>query len=173
MRRQVQNLDDSVARILNPGFEENCEITSPMVTKTSVLYHHANIVYYVLLSTKSNTSSSFVTSCQRLSSYKFLEPEKIILHTNTDVVGAYWKSIQERSVPWEKSTKLKEFLSLLEWRLNALSMKQIIRNYGYLKNMVGQYLTLTWLWSMEQGGEKNRKYLPAFFLLRVIVVRST
>ena len=30
-----------------------------------------------------------------LSSYKFLKPEKIILHTNADVVGAYWKSTQE------------------------------------------------------------------------------
>ena len=94
----VENLDDSVARILNPGcISRKLSDYKPYITNTSVLYHHPNIAHYVVLSTTSRYQLIFLDYMSMLSSYKFLKPEKIILHTNTDIVGAYWKSIQEWS----------------------------------------------------------------------------
>ena len=93
----VDNLD-SVDRILNPGcISRNLRDYKPNITKTSVLYHHPNIVHYVLLSRTSQYQLIFRDYMSILSSYKFLKPEKIILLTNADVVGTYWKSTQEWS----------------------------------------------------------------------------
>ena len=67
------------------------------IINTSVPYLHPNIVHYVMLSATPRYQLIFRDYMSMLSVYKFLKPEKIILHTNTDVVGAYWMSIQEWS----------------------------------------------------------------------------
>ena len=97
-KASVENLDDIKAGILNPGcISRRLRDYKPYTTKTSVLYHHPNIVHYVMFSEKPQYQLIFRDYMSMLSAYKFLKPEKIILHTNTDVVGAYWKSIQEWS----------------------------------------------------------------------------
>ena len=91
----VENLDDSEAGILNPGcISGKLRDYKPIITKTSALYHHPNIVHYVMLSTTPQYQLIFRDYMSMLSAYKFLKPGKIILHTNADVVGAYWKFIQ-------------------------------------------------------------------------------
>ena len=94
----VENLDDSKDGILNPGcISRELRDYKPYITNTSVLFHHPNIVHYVVLSTTPQYQLIFRDYMSILSSYKFIKPEKIILHTNTGVVGAYWKFIQEWS----------------------------------------------------------------------------
>ena len=93
----VENLDDSEAGILNPGcISRKLRDYKPYISNPSGLYHHPNIVNYVVLTTP-RYQLIFRDYMSILSSYKFLKHVKIILHTNTDVVGAYWKSIQEWS----------------------------------------------------------------------------
>ena len=88
--------DVSEAGIVNPGcISRELRDYKPYITNTSVLYHHPNIVHYVMFSRIPRYQLIFRDYMSMLSSYKFLKPEKIIMHTNTDVVGAYWKSIQE------------------------------------------------------------------------------
>ena len=85
--------------MLNPGcISKKMSDYKPRIT--SVLYHHPNIVHYVMFSTTPRYQLIFRDYMSMLSVYKFLKPEKIILHTNTDIVGAYWKSMQE----WKDST---------------------------------------------------------------------
>ena len=94
----VENLDDSEAGIHNPGcISRKLRDYKPNVTKTSALYQHPNIVHYVVLSTTPRYQLILHDYMSMLSCNKFLKPEKIILHTSTDIVGLYWKSIQEWS----------------------------------------------------------------------------
>ena len=92
----IENLDNSEDSIHNPGCtSRKLRDYKPDATKTYALYHHPNIVHYVMLSTTPRNQLIFRDYMSMLSCYKFLKPEKIILHTNTDIVGPYWESIQE------------------------------------------------------------------------------
>ena len=132
----VDNLD-SVDRILNPGcISRNLRDYKPNITKTSVLYHHPNIVHYVLLSRTSQYQLIFRDYMSILSFYKFLKPEKIILLTNADVVGTYWKSTQEWNDIVVEIHKIERVPKLAGVPVNAIEHEadyrklRILQEYG-------------------------------------------
>ena len=68
-----------------------------------------------------------------LSSYKFLKPDKIVLHTNTDIVGAYWKSIQEWSDIVVEIHKIERVP-----KLAGVKVKHIEHEADYMKLLILQ-----------------------------------
>ena len=133
----IENLDDSKAGILNPGCVSRIlRDYKPNVTKTSALYHHPNIVHYVMISTTPQYQLIFRDYMSMLSCYKFLKPEKIILHTNTDIVGPYWKSIQEWSAIMVEIHKIERVPTLAGVKVKHIEHEadytklQILQKYG-------------------------------------------
>lgn len=63
---------------------------------TGEVYHHPSIVHYAKLSPDDvPVSFNFLEFVSVMSAYKFLRPEKILIHTYTDVVGEYWDLMQK------------------------------------------------------------------------------
>ena len=79
---------------VNPGcIEKKLNRYRPM--DTGRVYHYLPIVHYAKLTWSSQSVSlNFREYTSVLSVYKFLQPERIIFHINTDVVGKYWDKIK-------------------------------------------------------------------------------
>ena len=83
---------------INPG----CTMSDPRRLRdfkpiqTSTVYHHPSIVHYAWFGAK--IELGFVYYVAMLSAYRFLKPEKIIIHSNVDIGhGKYWDLTQK----WE------------------------------------------------------------------------
>ena len=63
--------------------------------QTSAVYHHPPIVHYALFGTGVNID--FMRYVAMLSAYRFLKPERIIVHSNVNIGGKYWDLTQK----WE------------------------------------------------------------------------
>ena len=121
-KSSVENLSYSELRIFNLGcISRKLRDYKPNLSKTSVPYRHPNIVHYVMLSATPRYQLIFRDYMSMLYAYKFLEPEKIILHTNTDVVGAYWMSIQEWSDIVVEIHKIERVPKLAEVKVKYIS----------------------------------------------------
>ena len=64
--------------------------------QTSMIYHHPSIVHYVKLSQSDrDTSLNFREYLSVMSAYKLLKPERILVHSNTNIKGEYWNQAQK------------------------------------------------------------------------------
>lgn len=66
--------------------------------ESETVYHHPSLIQYAKLS-KSRTATTvnltFMEYVAAMSAYKFLKPEKIMIHTYTDIAGKYWDLMQK------------------------------------------------------------------------------
>ena len=90
----------TVGPIVNPGcISRRLQDFRPV--KTGAVYHHPPIVQYAKLSTgRSPVSLTFMDYIAMMSAYKLLKPERIVIHTYTDIHGKYWNLTQR----WENTT---------------------------------------------------------------------
>ena len=109
----------------------------------------------------------------KLSAYKFLKPENSILHNNTDVVGTYWKYIQEWSDIMVEIHKIERVPKLAGVKVKYISHEADYMKLRMLKEYGGSIFDFDVIRSMEHGGEKNRRYRSAFFLFKETVKWST
>lgn len=82
------------SNIINPGCKEK-KLNKYRPIDMGQEYHYPSIVHYAKLTWGGNSVSlNFREYTSVLSVYKFLQPERIIFHTNTDMVGKYWDQIK-------------------------------------------------------------------------------
>ena len=65
-------------------------------------YEHPQIVHYTKLSLSSSVSLTFMDYMAVMSAYNMLQPERILIHTYTDIHGKYWDLTQK----WENTSVL-------------------------------------------------------------------
>ena len=60
-------------------------------------YEHPSIVHYAKLTDKSSVSLAFTNYMSMMSAYKLLRPERIIIHSYTNITGTYWDRVRNWS----------------------------------------------------------------------------
>ena len=80
---------------INPGCIKH-SLNAYRPIQTSKVYHHPSIVHYIKLSQSGrDTSLSFREYLSVMSAYKLLKPERILVHSNTNIKGEYWNQAQK------------------------------------------------------------------------------
>ena len=65
-------------------------------------YHHPSLIQYAKLSktaAMTSVSLTFMEYVSLLSAHKFLKPDKILIHTYTNITGKYWDMVQKWDTP--------------------------------------------------------------------------
>ena len=65
-------------------------------------YHHPSLIQYAKLSKQDSdapVSLTFMEYVALLSAHKFLKPDKILIHTYTNITGKYWDMVQKWDTP--------------------------------------------------------------------------
>lgn len=79
---------------VNPGCREK-QLSKYRPVDTGKIYHYPSIAHFAKLTwSDQSVSLNFREYTSVLSVYKFLKPERIIFHVNTDMVGKYWDNIR-------------------------------------------------------------------------------
>ena len=77
---------------------------------TGKVYHHPPIVHYAKLSKDGQAVSlNFRDYSSALSAHKFIQPEKIIFHTYSDMSGKYWDMIKGVEIVLNKIPCIRKF----------------------------------------------------------------
>lgn len=84
--------------MMNPGCEtKKLHMYKPV--DVGITYNHPAIVQYAKLSaTVRPVSLTYMDYMSMMSAYKFLKPEKMIIHTYTSLTGKYWELMQKWNV---------------------------------------------------------------------------
>ncbi len=82
---------------INPGcLHEGLTLSDYKPVDTELTYHHPSVVQYAKLSRSGKpVSFRFRDYMAIMSAYKFIQPEKIIIHTYGDIKGKYWGLMQK------------------------------------------------------------------------------
>ena len=79
---------------INPGCVSR-KLADYKPIQTATVYHHPPIVHYAWFG--SDINIDFMQYVAMLSAYRFLKPERIIVHSNANIGGKYWDLTQK----WE------------------------------------------------------------------------
>ncbi len=94
---------------LNPGCTSR-QLDNYKSVDIGDVYRHPSVVQYVKLSRDdSPVNLTFMDYMAMMSAYKFLQPERFIIHTYTDVRGEYWNLVQKWTKTSVKVNKVKRF----------------------------------------------------------------
>ena len=63
--------------------------------RAPTVYHHPPLVHYVRFGQSSTISLSYMDYMAMMSAYKFAKPERIIIHSDSDIQGKYWDLAQK------------------------------------------------------------------------------
>ena len=81
----------------NPGCTER-KLAKYKAVDQGVVYNHPSLVQYAKLAMNKEAKAvnlTFMNYMALLSAYKFLQPEKIMIHSYTDITGKYWDLVQK------------------------------------------------------------------------------
>ena len=95
----VLNTQPLSEKFVNPGcISRKFHTYKPI--DTGVVYQHPPVVQYAKLSTtNSPVSLTFMDYMAMMSAYRLLQPERIMIHTYTNIQGKYWDLAQK----WENT----------------------------------------------------------------------
>ena len=85
----------------NPGCITR-ELAKYKPIDTGTVYHHPSLIHYAKLSSSPSpdpVSLTFMEYVALMSAHKFYRPERIMLHTYTDITGKYWDMVQNWTTP--------------------------------------------------------------------------
>ena len=83
------------AKLINPGCRER-KLGKYKPVDTGRVYHYPPIVHYAKLNRAGRkVSLNFREYMSVLSVYKFVQPERIIFHTYSDIEGNYWDKVKK------------------------------------------------------------------------------
>ena len=87
---------------INPGCIKRSRLGEYKPVDTGTVYDHPSLIQYAKLA-KSKTvaavSLTFMEYVALLSAHKFLKPDKILIHTYTNITGKYWDMVQKWDTP--------------------------------------------------------------------------
>ena len=95
--------DDKPAKktVKNPGCTTR-QLAKYKPIDTETVYHHPSLIHYAKLSSSPSpdpVSLTFMEYVALMSAHKFYRPERIMLHTYTDITGKYWDMVQNWTTP--------------------------------------------------------------------------
>lgn len=110
----------------NPGCSTR-RLSSYKPVDTGTSYDHPAIVQYAKLTQSGAASLTFMDYMAMMSAYKFLRPDKIIVHTYTDITGKYWNLAQK----WNTSIEANRIQRIT--RLGGKSVSYIAHQADFIK----------------------------------------
>ncbi len=122
----VPNSNDNssylIPKPINPGcLHRSSDLSAYKPIDTGVVYHHPPVVQYAKLSKNGKpVSLTFRDYMAIMSAYKSLQPDRIIIHTYSDMEGKYWNLIQK----WKTNPQIKVEVSRVQ-RLSKIGGKRV------------------------------------------------